>query len=73
MYSLIITVKSINALYTSVELLLLSHYSTDVETSLSHGEEYVIPSLIWPPPLINTKSYAVGARLFISSRFGVNS
>lgn len=52
MYSLIITVKSINALFSNAELLLLNHYSTDVETFFSHGEEYVIPSLIWPPPTL---------------------
>jgi len=73
MYSLIITVKSINALYTNEEPLLLNQYITDVEVSLSHGENYLIPSLIWPPPSIDTKPYAVGTRLFISSRFGVNS
>jgi len=50
MYSLIITVKSIDALYSKSEPLLLNQYANNIEVTFKHGEGYVIPSLIWPPP-----------------------
>lgn len=50
MYSLITTVKCIKALYSNAQPLSLNQYWIDVETSLPHGEKYLIPSLIWPPP-----------------------
>lgn len=49
MYSLIITVRSINALYANMEPL-TRQYSDRTEANLNHGKDYVIPSLIWPPP-----------------------
>lgn len=73
MYSLIITIKSIQGLYINLEPLLLNHYATDVETSLSHGEGYLIPSLIWPPPAICVKSGLYRVCLFMSSHCEVNS
>lgn len=72
MYSLMITVEAICFFPSHKDILLLNQYSMNVESSLSHGEGYVIPSLIWPPPYTNTKTDAVGTRLFISSRFGLN-
>ena len=46
MLSLMLTVASMQG----IEPLQLTHYSTEVETSLSHGQGYLIPALIWPPP-----------------------
>lgn len=53
MYSLMITVEAICFFPSYKDILLLNQYSINVEASLSHGEEYVIPSLIWPPPPAN--------------------
>ena len=50
MYSLMITVEAICFFPSYKDILLLNQYSINVESSLSHGEEYLIPSLIWPPP-----------------------
>ncbi len=73
MYSLIITVKSIESLYSCAQSLLLNQYLIDVETSLPHGDKYVIPSLLWPPPLIIVNPDRSRHKSFMSSCIGVNS
>ena len=52
MYSLIITVKSISFAYCVDQL--LSQYADYTETKLNHGEDYRIPSLVWPPPIFQS-------------------
>jgi hypothetical protein len=49
MYSLIITVKSIEMLSNFANSL-IHQYEVNVHSTLKHGEEYLIPSLRWPPP-----------------------
>ena len=51
MYSLINTVQSIEALCTNA-VPLIQQYFYNVEVTPDHGEGYVIPSLIWPPPTL---------------------
>lgn len=55
MYSLKITVEAIRFCSCYKELILLNQYSNDVEASLSYGQGYLIPALIWPPPSSNTR------------------
>lgn len=73
MYSLKITVAAISFCSSYEKLLLLNQYSKDVEASLSYGQGYLIPSLIWPPPAICVKPDLYRVCSFISSHFEVNS
>lgn len=58
MYSLIITVKSISGLFTNLTTTMQQYFS-DVQVTLDHGEGYVIPSLIWPPPFTQDTAESV--------------
>ncbi len=50
MYSLLITVESIRLEGSLVPLSQMKQYQDEVEVRFDHGEDYRIPSLIWPPP-----------------------
>lgn len=50
MFSLISTVQSIRLIGNILTDLSLRQHQISVETKLSHGQHYRIPSLFWPPP-----------------------
>lgn len=48
MFSIIITVQGLELMSVCIA----RQYAQETETKLSHGEGYGIPSLIWPPPVL---------------------